>query len=619
MGRPQKLKEIVPGFWQILKSFWPYAQREKPLLLGSVIALLAEVGFRLLEPWPLKFIFDGVIDPEDGKSGIPAAIAHLEPMTLLIIAASALIIINGLRAFAAYLNTVGFALVGNRVLTRVRNDLYCHLQRLSLSFHNEARKGDLTIRVISDVGLLQDIVVTALLPLIANFLILVGMIVLMLWLNTELMLIAMGTIPLFWLVTQRLSRKIQSVSRQQRQQESLMASTTAESMSAIKIVQTLSLEDKFSQTFSSQSRRSLKDGVKAKRLAASLERSVDILITIATALVLGRGTQLVLDQSLTPGDLLVFLSYLKNAFRPVRDFAKYVGRIAKATAAGERILDLFRQTPEVADLPNAVDLEKPLGFIRFEQVSFAYHDHCPILKNIQLILYPGQTVALVGPSGSGKSTLIGLLLRLYDPTQGQICLDGQDLRNFTLASLRSQISVVLQENLLFAATVWENIAYGASDASEEDIIAAAKLANAHDFIIQNLPNGYDTVLGERGVTLSGGQQQRLTIARAAVRNAPILILDEPTTGLDQQNEAEVIEALERLAQDKTTLIVAHDLRLAARANHIIYLEQGEILEQGSHRQLLELKGRYAALYQIQSATRQFIQAESNEVSDASFC
>ncbi len=619
MGRPQKLQEIFPGFWQVLRAFWPYAQTEKPLLIASFVALLAEVGFRLMEPWPLKFIFDGVIDPEDGLAGIPLVLAELEPMTLLGLAAIALIGITGLRAFAAYLNTVGFALVGNRVLTRVRNDLYDHLQRLSLSFHDKARKGDLTIRVISDVGLLQDIVVTAFLPLMANSLILVGMVALMLWLNAELMLIAMATLPLFGLVTQRLSRKIQSVSRSQRQRESVMASTAAESMNAIKVVQTLSLEDQFSQTFSSQSRRSLKDGVKAKRLAARLERTVDLLIAIATALVLGRGTQLVLDQSLTPGDLLVFLSYLKNAFRPVRDFAKYVGRLAKGTAAGERILHLFNQSSDVVDSPEALAITALEGVIRFDDVSFAYNSHCPVLKKIQLTIHAGQTVALVGPSGSGKSTLIGLLLRLYDPVEGCIRLDSQDIRNFTLASLRSQFSIVLQENLLFAATVWENIAYGKSDASNEQIIAAAKLANAHDFITQNLPNGYDTILGEQGSTLSGGQRQRLAIARAAVRNAPILILDEPTTGLDPKNEAEVVEALQRLAQHKTTLMVAHDLKLASRADHIIYLEQGQILEQGSHRQLMELNGRYGALYQLQSATRQFMNAESDEVSDASYC
>lgn len=602
MGRrPQKLQEIVPSFWQILQRFRPYIQKQQALVIGSMLSLLAEVGLRLLEPWPLKFVFDRVIDPTGEGSGIPF-VDNLTPTALLWLSALGLVVVTGLRSLAAYGSTVGFALTGNRVLTEVRNDLYRHLQSLSLSFHTKAKGGELTIRVISDIGLLKDVIVTAFLPLLGNALILVGMVALMFWLHLELMLLALLTVPLFYLATARLTSRIRDVSRKQRQREGAMAATAAESIGAIKIVKTLSLEETFAQTFSGQSHKSLKDGVKAKRLEASLERTVDLLIAIATAIVLGRGAQLVLNNALTPGDLLVFLSYLKNAFKPVKDFAKYTGRLAKGTAAGERIIDLLDQKPEVQDLPGAKPAPPFQGHVEFENITFAYEPGHPTLKDINFSVTPGQQVALVGHSGSGKSTLTSLILRLYEPDQGRILIDGRDIREHTATSLRSQISVVLQESLLFAGSIWDNIAYGSPNATPEEIITAAKIANAHDFI-QNLPQGYDTLVSERGVTLSGGQRQRIAIARAAVRQAPILILDEPTTGLDQENEQVVVEALERLAWGKTTFTIAHDLYLAARADLILYVENGRILERGTHQELMQTNGRYAELYDIQTAQR----------------
>ena len=601
MGQPQKLKEILPGFWRIIKRFWPYISQHKGLILASFVALFAEVGLRLLEPWPLKLIFDRVIEPDASQhlSGI-AFIDNLQPIQLLLFASVGVIAIAALRASASYCSTVGFALVGSRTLTQVRYDLYCHLQNLSLSFHNKARGGDLTIRVISDVGVLKDVLITAFMPLLASTLILCGMVVLMFWLNAELMLLALLSVPLFLFCTTHLSGKIRTVSKEQRKKQSAMATTVAESMNAIKIVQTLSLEKQFAQTFAKQNHNNLKDGVKVKRLAASLERAVDIIIAFATAIVLGRGTLMVMNHTISPGDLLVFLSYLKNAFKPVRNFAKYTGRLAKATAAGDRILDLMELSSDIQDLPAAKPASNFEGHVKFENVSFTYESGHPVLDNINLSVHPGQQIALVGISGSGKSTLTSMILRLYEPTQGRITIDGEDIRNYTLESLRAQVSVVLQDSLLFAATVWENIAYGNPGATKEEIIQAACLANAHDFITQKLPQGYDTVLGERGVTLSGGQRQRIAIARAAIRRAPILILDEPTTGLDRGNEQAVLDALERLTQGHTTFLIVHDLEIATRADMILYLENGTILESGSHEQMIAINGRYATLYRQQA-------------------
>jgi len=374
-----------------------------------------------------------------------------------------------------------------------------------------------------------------------------------------------------------------------------MAATVAESVQAIKTVQALSLEDTFARAFSTQTERTLSQDVKGKRLAATLERSLDVLIAIATALVLWHGTRLVLGKQATAGELLVFLAYLKSAYRPVQDFAKYTSRLAKASAAAERVIDLLERVPDVRDLPGAAPAPAFEGRVRFDDVGFAYVDGQRLLEGIHLEVGPGQHVALVGPSGAGKSTLVSLILRLYDPVRGRVLIDGRDVREFTLESLRSQISVVLQDNVLFAASVRDNIAYAAPGASAEEVERAARLANAHEFAMA-LPRGYDTVLGERGVTLSHGQRQRIAIARAAIRKAPILILDEPTTGLDKHNARLVLAALERLYQSRTTFLITHDLHHALRADAILFLEGGRVVERGGHEELMRLNGRYAALF-----------------------
>lgn len=581
MSRPANLRQCLPGLWHMLSRFRPYLRKQRNLIAGSLVLLCSGVLLRLLEPWPLKIVFDRVIPVQHRKAlaDIPA-LDSLDPMTLLVLAAVGLVVVIALRAVADYGYTVGFALVSNRVLTEVREEVYRHLQRLSLSFHTRARSGDLTVRVIGDVGVLKDAAVTAALPLFANVLILAGMVVVMFSLQWQLALLVMLTAPLYWLLTVRIGRRLQEVSRTQRQRDGAMAATTAESLTAIQVVQALSLEGIFARVFTSDNKRSLKEGVKASRLTARLERTVDVLIAVATALVLWCGARLVLSGRLTPGDLLVFLAYLKTAFRPVRDLAKYTGRLARASAAGERVLELLDRKPEVRDHPDARPAPTFRGDVRFEGVRFAYEPGRWVLKNVGLEVPAGQHVALVGPSGIGKSTILRLLLRLYDPVHGRVLIDGQDIRTFSLGSLRSQISVVLQDSLLFAASVWDNIGYGATNVGQEQIEAAARLANAHDFI-SALPQGYDSILGERGVTLSHGQRQRIAIARAAVRQSPILIFDEPTTGLDGENQAAVIEALEKLATGRTTFLITHDLRLANRADRILSLEGGRVREQGS--------------------------------------
>ena len=584
-------------------TFWPCLCPQWPLLLISGIALLADVGLRVLEPWPLKIIFDEVLIP--ARSGDPhglSGLATLDPVMLLTAAAISVVAMAGLRAITAYWSTVSLAIVGSRVMTQVRNRLYQHLQRLSLRYHSQARSGDLIVRVSSDASRLQEILLTAALPLLVSLLTLAGMVVVMAWIDLKLTLLSLVTFPLFWLVATRLSNRIRRVSLQQRQQEGAVAATAAESLAAIKLVQALSLEKAFAQVFAQQNHQSLEKSVETKRLAVHLERTVDVIIALGTALVLWYGARLVIQDALSPGDVLVFLTYLKNAFKPVQNFAKYTGRLAKAAASGERILNVLEQQPEVCDRPQARPAPIFRGAVQLENLHFGYEPHQAVLQGITLSAQPGQQIAVVGPSGSGKSTLMSLMMRLYDPTAGRVLIDGHDIRDYTLDSLRPQISVVLQDSLLFAATLRENIAYGVAGASDNEIETAARLANAHGFIT-TLPQGYDTVVGERGATLSGGQRQRIAIARAALRQTPILLLDEPTTGLDNANEQAVAEALRQLCQNRTTFLITHDLHLATPADQILYLEQGQVLEQGTHTELMGRHGAYATLYRMQSALR----------------
>ncbi len=599
----QTLGSTLRRLRAILVRFRPEIRAQRALIVSSGAALVLESLLRLLEPWPLKFVIDQVIvdTPSGGSSGI-AAVDRLDSGTLLVACAIAVVAIAGLRAVVAYLSTVGLALAGNRVLTKVRGDLYRHLQRLSLSYHSKARRGDLITRVTGDIGRLQEVTVTAAMPLLANTLTLVGMVGVMAWINWQLALLALAVFPLFALSLGRRVGRIHGVSRETRRLEGAMATSAAESMGAIKVVQTLSLEDTLDRRFSRENSASLKQGVQTKRLSAGLERKVDVLVSIGTALVLWHGARLVQQGAITPGDLVLFLLYLKAAFKPMRDLAKYTGRLASAAAAGERVLEVLDTEPDIRDRPGAITAPPFEGSVRFEDVSLAFDDGEPVLSGVDLEIEPGRQVALVGPSGAGKSTLVSLLSRLYDPDRGRVMIDGRDVRDYTLESLRTQIAVVLQESVLFGVSVRENIAFGAVGVSDEQIESAARIANAHEFI-ERLPKGYDTVVGERGETLSGGERQRIAIARAAVRRAPIVILDEPATGLDSENERAVSEALRRLAEGRTTLTIAHDLRSVEHADLIVYLDRGCVIEQGTHAELMARRGRYAAVHLLQSAER----------------
>ncbi len=558
---------------RLAARFRPELRNQRWLIAGSIGALGAEVAFKALEPWPIKLVLDRLL----GHSS-PGAVAGLSSSHLILVAAVSLVVVTSLRALSTYASTLGFSLAGTRVISAVRLRLVEHVQRLSLAYHTRGRSGDLVQRLGRDVDVLKEVLVTALLPLLGNVGTLVTLLAIMWWMNWHLAVVAVAVLPLFAITLRRLVPRIHDAARRQRRREGDAAAALTETLGAMRVVQSMAIEGVVRGSMARNEAATAKDDVRGRQLTAGLERSVDVLTAVASALVLGWGGQLALRGQLSPGDLVVFLSYLKSALKPVQDLAKYSGRLAKATAAGERILDTLDAVPEVADRPDAVVAHALAGEIEFDQVKFSYEDGTEPLQDASLVIRPGEFIALMGPSGHGKSTLASLLLRLYDPTGGQIRLDGRDLTEYQIASVRRQIAVVPQDSLLFGVSVRENIRHGNALATDAEIEAAARLVNAHQFIAA-LPLGYDTILGERGGTISSGQRQRIALARAAVRRAPILILDEPTTGLDESNRQIVSAAIDGLAAGRSTIVITHDVALARRADRIVWLESGRLREE----------------------------------------
>ena len=576
----------------LLHRFRPYMRGEGWILTGGMTALIAATAMKLLEPWPLKFVVDSVL-----RVGQPT-----DATTVIALCAGAFIVITAMRAVFQFVATTVFSLVGGRMLTQVRADLFAHVQRLSADFHEKSRAGDIVLRLVGDVGMLKDTAVTATLPLLGNVLVLTGMIGVMLWLDWRLALVALVPLPFLWLATRHVTGRIGQASRAQRKREGAIAATAGEALAGMRAIQALGLERAVARMFSGANDRSLTDGIRSARLSAGLERMVDAMVGIATAAILWFGAHAVLSGRLTPGELLVFLTYLKNTFRPVREYAKYSGRLAKAAAAGERVFDLMDRVPSVQDRADAVAAPAFKGEVAFHDVHFGYGNG-QVLSGLDLTIPAGQRVAVTGPSGIGKSTLLTLMLRLRDPVSGTVSIDGRDIGGLTLDSLRRQISFVAQEPLLFSTTIAENISLGAGrDVTRVEIEAAARLADADGFIAA-LPDGYDTVVAERGANFSAGQRQRLAIARAALRQAPLLMMDEPTAGLDSASEDAVADAIDALAQGRTTLLVTHNLALAARMDRIIVLSDGKLAEDGTHDVLLAKGGRYAALWRLQQGGR----------------
>jgi ATP-binding cassette subfamily B protein len=594
MTRPTPTsRRTVAGWLTLIRAFHAEIARERRLIWISAAAVLGGVVLRALEPWPLKFIYNALfLGHKHGMS--LAVLQRFSPEVQVAIYIASMVVITGLAATFEYVSTVTMGVAASRVLADIRGHLFRHLANLSVSFHGRNRTGDLITHVTYDVDRMREVTVSSLLPFLVNVLTLTAMLGVMLWMNWKLGCLVAIVFPVFFLAVDRLMMRIREVAREQRRREGSVASATAEAISSIRTVQALSLQPRFMSIFSVANRRSLQAGNKAQQLSAGLERVIDLLATSTTAVVLWFGVRNVLKGELTPGDLIVFTSYLRTGFKPIRQLAKYLGQIARALASGDRILSLLGTPLEIKDEADAEVATPFKGHIVFENVSFEYEPERVALRSVSFEVKPSQKAVLVGPSGSGKSTIASLLLRLHDPCEGRILIDGRDIRSYTLESLRSHISIVMQDSPLFALSVRDNIALGKTSGTSEEVTAAARIANAHDFVTR-MPRGYDTVLGERGATLSGGQRQRIAIARAAIRRAPIVILDEPMTGLDRKNEQEVSAALDRLSEDSTTLLITHDLQSAEHADLVLFLSEGRIVEYGTHESLMRLDREYAAV------------------------
>ncbi|HJY87847.1 MAG TPA: ABC transporter ATP-binding protein [Candidatus Acidoferrales bacterium] len=578
----------------------------RPHWKALAIALLAVLGESLtdvLEPWPIKIVVDNLLGSQKLPKWLSGMVWELfgqDKLAVLNFAVAAVAAIAVAGALSSYLEKYLTTSIGQWVMHDLRRTLYNHIQWLSLAEHDKARTGDLITRVTSDIEAIQDFISSALLGMLVNCMTLVGMIGVMFYINWRFTLIALLIAPALFLVVYSFTRRIKKASRAVRKKQSELVSVVQEVLTSIRVVKAFAREDYEQQRFELQSLESVETALRARSIKAKLSPFVEVIVAAGTCLVLGYGGRLALTGQLSAGVLIVFLLYLGKMYKPMRELSKMTDTVSKAVVGYERIQEVLEIESRVRDRPRARRAPRFRGKIEFDRVSFSYDGGQPVLKDISFRIEPGQIVAIVGPTGTGKSTIISLISRFYDPRSGQVKIDGTDIRRYTQKSVREQISFVLQETLLFHAPVWQNIAYGKPDAPRSEIIRAAQLANAHEFI-EKMPEGYDTMVGERGVTLSGGERQRIAIARAIIRNTPILILDEPTSGLDAASEQIVIEALSRLMEGKTSVVIAHHLDTIRHADTILVFKDSELVESGSHEELLVADGVYAELYRIQTS------------------
>jgi len=572
----------------------------KALTIG-LIAVVGEGATNLLEPWPLKLVIDNVLRSHALHGWLPKAIpqlAHADRMMVLKFAALGALVIAVAGALCSYTEKYLTTSVGQWVMHDLRLRLYSHIQRLSLAYHDHKQTGDLVSRVTSDIDAIQSFIASGLLGVLINSLTLVGMIGVMFYLNWRFTLIALSIAPPLFALVYTYTRRIKRAAREVRKKEGEIVSVIQEVLSSIRVVKAYAREEYEQNRLEEQSLESVEIALHARGLKARLAPLVGILVAVGTSLVLWFGAHMAMAGTLSAGSLIVFILYLNKMYKPMQELSKMTDAWSKAAVGYERIREVLSIDGEVQDLPGARKAPGLRGLIEFDHVDFSYQAEYPVLRDVSLRIEPGQVAALVGPTGAGKTTIISLIPRFYDPNSGAVRLDGVDVRRYRMQSLRQQMSFVLQETLLFHAPVWNNIAYGKPGASRAEILRAAELANAHEFI-EKMPQGYDTMLGERGVTLSGGQRQRIAIARAIIRNTPILILDEPSTGLDAAAEKLVFEALDRLMEGRTSIVIAHRLSTIRRAGMIFVVKDGEITESGQHDDLVRIGGLYAELYELQ--------------------
>lgn len=574
---------------------------------AALILLVVEAIFATLEPFPIAYLIDYFHHSHHALHNLGLPDIHMTRLHAMLAVTGAIVVIAAINSAADSGAEVYLARAGRVLGYNLRNAMYTHLQRLSLSYHDRRRTGDVLTRVTGDVLVIEEFVIESFSDLVGSFLVLILAFVVIGLRSWKIALVALVIVPMLGAVSNRFSKKIKAASKLQRVREGELASTAQEMLSAIRLVQSYGRGKVDHDRFAEQSDQSMHAATRAAFAQAAFSFTIALVEASSIIAIVWIGIWLLDQNVITVGVLVLFILMVQNMFKPSRRIVSEWNMVGKTLASVERIRDLLDRVPTVTDAPDAVPAPAFTGRLAFDRVSFTYHaDGEPadgaspaeaerrVLHGISFEAEPGAVVAIVGPSGAGKSTIAQLVPRLYDPDEGAVRIDGADVRDYTLESLRRQVSLVLQDTVLFSGTVADNIGYGVADATMEQIAAAATLANAHDFISE-LPEGYDTLLGERGVNLSGGQRQRISIARAFIRESPLLILDEPTTGLDAHSSHLVIDALAILMRGKTTVLISHDLGLVRRAEIVHVIEDGRIVQSGSHEDLLRAGGVYADL------------------------
>jgi len=588
------------GLLALIPRIAHYARPHRaPMSLGFGLSALG-IALDLAKPLPLAIVLDSILGSKPPPALLGSWFAVLDPMVQLGLAAVTIVLIAACRGLTTMLSNYLTIDVGQRMVNDLRIALWAHMQKLSLRFHNRQQTGDLLYRVMADTYAIQGIVMNGALPLISAALMLTGMFVIMLRYDWVLASVALVVSPPLFLAIRWLTARIHGHATAAREAESELYSRAETAIGAVKLVQAYGREDRVVQDFRAGSERSLALSLRLYSTETLFVLVVESLLAAGTAAIVWLGALRVMSGSLTIGELTVFLSYLRDLYQPILSLSQNVAEIGTARAGLERVFTVLDTELDVKDAPDAVSLPPIRGEIRFENVSFAYDDGRPVLRDIDLRIAAGEHVAVVGRTGAGKSTLAGLVLRFFDPQHGRVTIDGHDLRRIRLASLRRQVTLMLQEPILFRATVFENIAWGSRNADLATVRDAARRTEALAFI-DELPQGFETVLGQDGSTLSGGQRQRLALARALVRDTPIAILDEPTSALDMTTEALVWRNLEERLRGHTTIVIAHRLSTARRCDRILVIDEGGIIEQGPHDELMARRGAYFALWRRHGA------------------
>ncbi len=578
----------------MVKRLITYLAAYKSMMAGVIATMLAGTLVAMANPWPLKVLVDNVLGQQPLFGRVPEGFFQ---GLLLALAALAYLLLAVLRGSLGFLRQRWLAQISQKAGMALQSDLYAQVQHLSLRFHDRARVGDMVTRLTTDVEKLQNAFVTGLSLFLVDTLTLFGIAVIMFIIDWQFALVALIVLPPLFLIFSTFRGRIREASRVVRLSEGTIASLAQEALSSIRVVKAFGQEDREQERLADQARSKVEARIRAATWEGMFSFWVEVTTTAGIAGVLGFGGWRVINGDLTLGELLVFMQYLTTLYRPVRELSRLTNVVQRAAASAERIDELFQAAPEVREATHAVSVRRARGSIIFDNVWFGYEPDRPVLKGIDLEIGPGEVVAVAGPTGAGKSTLVSLIPRFYDPDKGSVLIDGKDVRDLRLRSLRDQFSIVLQDPILFSGNIRDNIAYGRPEASDREVVEAARVAHAHEFII-DLSHGYDSYVGERGVTLSGGQRQRIAIARAILRDAPILILDEPTSSVDKESEGLILEALARLIEGRTVIIIAHRLSTTALAKRVAVLVDGAIVESGSPEELRTNGHFYRRLYAV---------------------